>query len=140
VAELRRIREPLSGPPPADYWEKKVAEGWRPVAVEWERDDGGGEARPVEVPFGLRVAADCMGLEEHPEEAAALALMLELIAADRPLSGVAAELNHRGLRDRQGGEWSQVAVFEMLPRLIEAAPGIRTPQWIERHRVAGPGR
>jgi hypothetical protein len=51
--------------------------------------------------------------------------MLDLIARDQSVSEVAEELNRAGFRTRRGALWSRTAVFEMLPRLIEAAPDIR---------------
>ena len=51
-------------------------------------------------------------------------LMLALIAGDHPLSKIAEELNTRGHLMRNGKPWSQVTVFNMLPRLIEMAPEI----------------
>jgi hypothetical protein len=74
--------------------------------------------------FGLRVAGDCASLEEHPAETEVLFTMMELIIQDGPYSFIAEELNRRGYLTRQGGKWSAVAVFEMLPRLIEAGPRI----------------
>ncbi len=55
-------------------------------------------------------------------------LMIALIVDDRPLSKVAEGLNHHGFRQRSGGSWTQVAVFNMLPRLIEAGPHILSMQ------------
>ena len=43
------------------------------------------------------------------------------------------DLNGQGLKTRSGEEWTQTAVFYMLPRLIEAAPTIfSSGEWIER--------
>jgi len=82
-----------------------------------------GECRTkIEPPYGLRVAPDCRHLEAHPEEREVLATMLEVIRDDKPLSEVANALNHRGFRTRSGSAWTQVGVFDMLPRLIDAAP------------------
>jgi len=111
-----------------EYLRKRSEEGWRLVAVEWERDtpdDGHGAKWREEVPYGLRVSDDCLHLEENTREKEALELMLDLIATDRTLSQVAEELNRSGYATRRGSAWTQEAVFEMLPRLIEAAPQIR---------------
>jgi hypothetical protein len=48
--------------------------------------------------------------------------MLKLLSSDKPMSQIARELNDQNLRTRSGSPWSQTAVFNMLPRLIEAAP------------------
>jgi hypothetical protein len=77
-----------------------------------------------DVPFGLRVADDCMHLEEDPVERRTIEMMLKLISRDKSISQIAKELNTHGLRTRTGSPWTQTAVFNMLPRLIEAAPQI----------------
>lgn len=135
MARKIRVREALSRQPGPDYWNHKVEEGWRLVAVEWEREAAESEAGSSgeEVPYGLQVAEDCEGLEEHPEEMRTLTHMLDLIADDSSLSEVAAELNRRGFRSRGGAPWTQMSVFYMLPRLIEAAPRIRSgEEWGSR--------
>ena len=138
MAKVERVREVLSSPPAAEYWQEKAAEGWRPVAVEWEREvegaDSGGPLKE-EVPYGLQVSDDCFHLEENPAEVEAMRRMLEQIVADRPLSAAAAELNRRGFRQRSGAQWTQVAVFNLLPRLIEMAPRIySSDEWGEKER------
>ena len=136
MAKVERVREVLTSPPTAEYWREKAADGWRPVAVEWERDAEGAEQPGVlkeEVPYGLTVADDCLYLIENPTEVEAMRLMLEQIVIDRPLSAVAEELNRRGFRQRSGSEWTQVTVFNILPRLIEVAPRIYSSEdWSEK--------
>ncbi len=134
---VERVRETLTGIPAADYFISKAGQGWRPVAIEWERDldtESSGQGRTkIQPPYGLQVASDCASLEENPTEQEALALMLELIVKDRSLSEVADALNERGYLTRNGRSWSQVSVFHMLPRLIETAPAINaTPSWEAR--------
>lgn len=122
-----RMREQLTGLPTSEYLEAKAREGWRPLAIEWEREATGGGAASgwrQEVPFGLRVSPDCQHLEEHPREKESMKLMIALIVDDRSLSKVAEGLNQSGFRQRSGAPWTQVAVFNMLPRLIEAGPQI----------------
>ena len=127
-----RIREEFASAPRPEYLKSKMAEGWRPVAIEWVRHakDAGTGLAPKglkkEVPYGLKVSEDCLYLEEEPNEKAALKLMLALIAGDHPLSKIASELNRQGLHKRSGDPWSQVDVFNILPRLIEVAPEILT--------------
>ena len=132
----QRIREVLTETPDSAYWEKKLADGWRPIAVEWEREGPSEVPGPVyveEVPFGLRVADDCHHLTEDPEEMEALTLMMEMIVNDQPLSPVARELNGKGFRTRTGEEWTRQAVFHLLPRLIEIGPRIFShADWTER--------
>lgn len=144
MAKKERVREVLSTPLTADDLRRKARAGWRAAAVEWERDD---DATPEsslpaeEVPYGLRIAGD-HHLVEDRDEVAALALMLEQIVADKPCSAAAEELNRRGFRRRDGSRWTQVAIFNMLPRLIEVAPRIySSDEWSEkkerRHKVVG---
>jgi hypothetical protein len=121
---------------------EKVRKGWTLVALEWEREMSPDEVRSAglsrDVPYGLRVAADSLTLEENPEERAVLTAMLNLIVKDDvPFSQIALELNQRGFRTREGFKWSQTAVFEMLPRLVEVAPTIFSSEEWEalKHRI-----
>jgi len=127
MAKIERVREVLSRPFDEGYLRTKLKEGWRLVAIEWERDVEG-EVGPAlwieEVPYGLRVADDCLHLQENPVEKRTLELMLKLISSDKSMSQIAEELNRQGFRTRPGTAWTQTAVFNMLPRLIEAAPQI----------------
>jgi hypothetical protein len=78
-----------------------------------------------EVPYGLRLGANGLSLEENPEEREALTAMLNLIVKDdTSFSLVARELNAKGFHTREGLGWTQTAVFEMLPRMVEVAPTI----------------
>jgi hypothetical protein len=120
-----------------EYFQQKAEEGWRLVAVEWEREaEGeGGDLRLLieEVPYGLQVADDCLHLKDNPEELHVLMLMMELIVKDYSISRVADELNTQGLRTRRGTKWSAVSVFNMLPRLIEVGPRIfTTEEWVAK--------
>jgi hypothetical protein len=128
MANVERIREVVSKWPDREAWKARMDEGWRPAAIEWERDVGReeGESGQLkhEVPYGLMVSEDCRHLEQNPKEMAVLKLILALIAGDHPLSRIAQELNRQGHRMRNGAEWTQVAAFHMLPRLIEVAPDI----------------
>ena len=65
-----RVRENLTGLPALDHLVERAAAGWKPVAIEWERDALSPPASqqlpaheaPVEaIPFGLRVSDDCTG-------------------------------------------------------------------------------
>src|SRR5262249_41750802 len=126
--------------PGPDYLREKTEQGWRLIALEWERDAEDSElARREEVPFGLKVADDCVDLEDNPDERQALRLMLDLLVDDEiPLSRVSNELNQKGYRTRSGSKWTQAAVFDMLPRLIESAPRIfSTDEWALRKRHYG---
>jgi hypothetical protein len=113
---------------------RHIEQGWRLVAVEWERELPKGESNKAEeVPFGLQIAKDAQRLEENPTEQEVLRLMMELTVQDGPYSVIAEELNRRGYRTRQGMMWTPVSVFQMLPRLIEVGPRIFASQeWQQR--------
>lgn len=141
MANTRRVREVLSGDPGPDYWERKRNEGWELTAVEWTRPvdaeaPSGGDRH--EVPYGLRVAADCAHLEPDPEEQQALTVLLSLLIDDGlSLGRVAEEMNLRGLSTRAGRPWTQKAVFELLPRVVEASPVIlESPAWVRQKGTA----
>ena len=135
MAGQERIREAFASPPDPEYLRQRQAAGWRMAAVEWVRETEGGETTALQedLPYGLRVAGDCLHLEEDPVEKQALLLMLEMIIQDIRLPQVAAELNQRGFRTRMGKEWSPGAVFNLMPRLIEVGPRVfSSEEWIER--------
>jgi hypothetical protein len=135
MAKLERVRDFVTMPPTADYFGEKLAEGWRLVAIEWER--GASPAGPPveDIPFGLRVASDCRRLEEDPDEVQVLMLMLEVLVQDGPLSVAAQRINDRGFRTRDGQPWTRTALFYLLPRLIEVGPRLCTSEeWVERRK------
>ena len=139
MAQVERVREAWQGLLTHDDVRRKAETGWRPVAIVWERDaDERPFLREVDVPYGLKVAADTIHLEACADEHQVLLLTMELIVQDKPLSQVAAELNQRGFRTRAGFAWNPASVFELLPRLIEAGPRIFTSdEWVERRRRLG---
>lgn len=126
MARLERIREAVTAPVDAEHIRQKAEAGWRLVALEWQREITGEEAEPEtliqDVPYGLRVSNDCLHLSEDPAEKSVLLMMMELLVRDDPFFQVASELNQRGFRMRNGELWTPVAVFNMLPRLIEIGP------------------
>jgi hypothetical protein len=139
MSKLQRVREVPSGPLSQDYVSQKAKEGWKLTAVEWEREVDEPAAQPgpltEEVPYGLRVSADCSHLEENVTEKQALVLMMDLIVQDAPLSLVAEELNRKGFRTRAGANWTPGSVFDMLPRLIQVGPRIfSSTDWSARTR------
>lgn len=139
MAKVERIRQVLSSPFGAEELKTQVEQGWKVVAIEWEREVAE-EAPKVsttqeEPPFGLQVSKDNEQLEVNPTEREALFAMMELTVQEGPYSRIAEELNRRGFRTRQGRKWSPVSVFQMLPRLIEVGPRIfSTEEWVERRR------
>ena len=128
MAMVERMHERVSGALTEEYLQAKKTEGWRLVGVEWEREIEGGtvpEGWREEVPYGMRVADDCLHLQENPWERKALELILNLIAQDRSLPEIVDELNQKGHRTREDTPWTQVAVFKLLPRLTDAHAGLR---------------
>lgn len=139
MAKVERVRQVLSSPFGAEDIKNQTEQGWKIVAIEWEREvpEVGARAVPAgeEAPFGLQVAKDSDQLEVNPTEREALFLMMELTVQEGPYSRIADELNRRGFRTRQGFKWTPVSVFQMLPRLIEVGPRIfSTEEWQERRR------
>ena len=130
-----RVRETVWEPPSPHYLLEKARKGWTLVALEWEREMDADEAARMglacDVPYGLRIAANSLTLEEDPQERSILTAMLDLLVKDDVrFSMIAQALNRQGFKARGGKEWTQSAVFEMLPRLVEVAPTILTSeQW-----------
>lgn len=130
-----RVRDFVTTPPSAEYFRDKLAEGWNLAAIEWERGSAVPGPPVEDIPFGLRVASDCLRLEENPDEVQVLLLMLEVLVQDGPLSTVAQRINDRGYRTRDGEPWTRTALFYLLPRLIEVGPRLCTSEeWVERRK------
>jgi hypothetical protein len=142
MAKLERVRESVEGSLEAEYLRQRENAGWRLVGVEWERETEASKGAPAEratrlesTPYGVRVGGDCDHLEENPDEMQFLLSMMELIIQDISITKVAEELTRKGYRTRKGTEWGPVAVFNMLPRLIELTPRIFASQeWVERRK------
>ena len=139
MAKVERVRQDVSTSFGPEDLRRQTEQGWKLVAVEWERelpDETTEPAVPGEVPFGLQVAAEPPPrLEENPTEREILFLIMELTIQDGPYSAIADELNRRGYRTRQGLKWTPISVFQMLPRLIEVGPKIfATAEWQQRRQ------
>lgn len=134
MRQVIRYRQSVAGIPADVEIAAREREGWKLVALEWERDAESDAAPPqVDVPFGLRVAGDCRHLEEDPDEMEALTLGMELLVSECPFTRISDELNRRGHRTREGTAWTPVLVFNLLPRLIEVGPRIfPTEEWAQR--------
>ena len=139
MAKLERMRQEVPQSFGPDEIARRSEEGWKLVAVEWERalpDTEEGSRSAEEVPFGLQVSKDAARLEVNPTEQEALFLMMELTIQDGPYWAIAEELNRRGYRTREGMKWTPVSVFQMLPRLIEVGPRIfATREWQQRRAL-----
>jgi hypothetical protein len=133
MARRERVRETMTALPTLEHLVERVEQGWKIMAIEWERDvvsapAPGTEAEPVgeAIPYGLRVSEDCSSLVESPSERQIVITALDMIVDDRPLSQVADELNRRGHTQRDGQPWTPTALFVLLPRMIEIGPRLFT--------------
>lgn len=143
MAKVERLREAVHGKLDLEDMQHKYAAGWRLAALEWEREAAGDDGPTApgnlrELPFGLRIASDCMHLEEEPTEMKALNTLMELIVQDISMQHMADELNRAGYVTRGGKPWSAVSIFQIFPRLIELTPQIFNEQgWPSRRREIG---
>lgn len=133
VTKTEWLRENVADWPGPDTLAQRQSEGWRIVALEWQREVEEPVLAPPatvqwplaaqqELPFGTRIAADCHHLEENPEEMRVLQFLAELIVQDASFFAMADALNGRSMRTRDGKPWNAVAVFKLIPRLIEVSP------------------
>lgn len=131
-----RVRQVLSGPLESTDLQQRTSQGWKPVAIEWEREvETANDQLPAELPFGLQIAPETQRLEENPAEREILFQLMELIIQEGSYAHVADEVNRRGFRTRQGARWTPVSVFEMLPRLIEVGPQLfKSAEWQRRRQ------
>jgi Recombinase len=139
MKKRERVRQTVSGPLQADEIKQQTEKGWKLVAIEWEREVEVAEDQlPAEVPFGLQIAPETQRLETNPAEREILFLIMELIVQEGSYARIADEINRRGFRTRSGERWTSVAVFEIIPRLIEVGPHVlRSVEWQKRrHSLA----
>ena len=139
MAKKERIRETLTGLPTLEYLAQRIELGWRPSAIEWERNilpaDADPEGWSEEVPYGLRVSDDATRLVENTSEREIITLAIDLIVDDQPLSKVAHELNSRGYSTRTGEAWTPSDLFTLLPRMIQVGPKLFTSEeWLARRQ------
>jgi Recombinase len=134
MKRIERMRQMVSGPLEPASLKQQSDEGWKLVAVEWEREvETAAEQLSTEVPFGLRIGRESQRLEQDPAELETLLQLMELIVQEGSYSHIAEEINRRGFRTREGMKWTPVSVFEMLPRLIEVGPQLfQSAEWQKR--------
>jgi hypothetical protein len=137
---MQHSRDLVSGPITLDYLVRRAAEGWSIAAIEWVREaEKTDTAEPqqasmvkAEIPYGLEVAESGMELIPNPLEGSILLLILQKIVKEKRIGDIANELNRNGYRTRDGALWTAPAVFNLLPRLIEAGPELlKSPAWQE---------
>ena len=136
MKKTERVRQVVSGALEVADLKEQTEKGWKLVAIEWEREvETAADQLPGDVPFGLQIAPEAQRLEENPAEREVLFQLMELMVQEGSYARIAEELNRRGFRTRQGAEWSQVSVFEMLPRLIEVGPRVfQSSEWQKRRQ------
>jgi hypothetical protein len=140
MAYFERVRDVVSEPFSPEIIRQRTASGWQMVSIEWRRELPDSEAPPEggfseDIPYGLRISTDCKRLEIEPKENDALLLMMELLVQDFSYSHIVSDLNEKGFRMRDGRPWNRVAVFNMIPRLIEVGPRFfSTDEWDKRRR------
>lgn len=141
MAYFERMRDVVSEPFSAETIQRRAAAGWQMVAIEWRRELPDSETPPErgfsdDIPYGLRISADCQRLEVDPYENQILLRMMDLLAQDFSYSSIVSDLNEKGFRTRGGRPWTRVAVFEMMPRLIEVGPRLFASEEWEKRRKA----
>jgi hypothetical protein len=140
MAYFERVRDVVSGPFSPDVIQQRMAAGWQLISIEWRRELPDSERPPEggfseDIPYGLRISDDCSRLEPDPREHQALMLMMELLVQDFSYSSIVSDLNEKGFRMRNGKPWSRVAVFNMVPRLIEVGPRFfSSDEWEKRRQ------
>jgi len=140
MAYFERMRDVISGPFSDDILRQRTAAGWQLVSLEWRRELPDSElptagAFHEDIPFGLRISDDCKRLEVEPQENQALLQMMEMLVQDFSFSSIASDLNEKGFRTRDGHRWNPVAIFNMIPRLIEVGPRLfSTDEWEKRRQ------
>ena len=140
MAYFERMRDVIADPFSPDIIRQRTAAGWKMVSIEWKRELPDTEAPPEhafaeDIPYGLRISDDCQRLEVDPKENQVLLLMMDLLAQDFSYSSIVSDLNEKGFRTRDGKPWNRVAVFNMMPRLIEVGPRIFSSVEWEKRRV-----
>jgi hypothetical protein len=140
MAYFERMRDSISEPFSPELVRQRTAAGWQMVAIEWRRELPDAEA-PLDgdfnedIPYGLRITEDCKRLEADPIEHQVLMLMMELVTEDFSYAEIVAKLNDKGYRMRNGQLWNRIAVFRMIPRLIEVGPRFfSSAEWADRLR------
>jgi len=138
----QRVRDVVTSELTLDYFIRRSSEGWKLASVEWEREQSLAEAQPenkgeeVPLPYGLQVGPNGLNLEENPFESAVLLAILDQIIKERRISDIASHLNLQGYATREGLPWSPTAVFNLMPRLIEAGPFLlKSAAWQQRRSV-----
>ncbi len=95
-------------------WEREVIAERTREALQSKKARG---ERVGTVPFGYRLAADGVHVEEDADEQAVIATLRELRTAGYTLREIAAELNRQGSTTRRGSAWR----FQYVANVLKAA-------------------
>jgi hypothetical protein len=141
MAHFERIRDVISGPMSPEVIQLRAAAGWQMVSIDWRRELPDSEtpsegAFGEDVPYGLCISEDGLRLEVDGGENQVLLQMMELLSQDFSYSSIVSALNEKGLRTRSGQPWSRVAVFNMMPRLIEVGPRLFASDEWRTHQIS----
>ena len=93
-------------------WEREVIGERTSAALQHKKAQG--EYTGGKLPFGRRLAADGVTLEECAEERVILDVINQLQREGLSLRKIAEELNKRGVSRRNGREWHHVAVSRVI--------------------------
>ena len=109
MKKMEWTRDTLSSWPGSEYVQQRERAGWRLSAIEWQREaetsagSGLSDARlGEEIPYGTRIAGDCLHLEENPSEIEVLNRLAEMVVQDLSYNRMADSLNQSGFRTRSG--------------------------------------
>ena len=138
---MRQLRDEIESPVSLDYLHQRTSQGWKLKAVVWERaDEAAADAHaeePLAAPYGIEVVPDSARLQPKQDELEVLQSILEMVVVEKGVTNIAEDLNSRGFTMRNGKPWTSTAVFDLLPRLIEAAPDIlKRDDWQNRRKRA----
>ena len=140
MAYYERMRDVIPEPFSSEIIQQRYSAGWQMVSIEWRRELPDSESPreggfSEDIPYGLCVSDNCRRLEIEPAEHQVLILMMELLVQDFSYSSIVSDLNEKGFRQRDGRPWSRVAVFNMMPRLIEVGPRMfSSDEWEKRRK------
>src|SRR5260370_11974920 len=109
MKKMEWIREALSAWPSPEYLKQRETAGWRIVAVEGEREAQVESAAAStelvpgeEIPYGTRIAGDCLHLEENPAEMQVLNHLAEMVVQAHSHNHRPEPPNARAFRTRVG--------------------------------------
>lgn len=134
---MNYVRDHVQFPVPDDYFQRRIANGWKLRVIEWEQENKQETHENLnlteDAPYGLEVVLGALHLRQNPQEVAVLLTILEMIVRDESVPIIAHELNQRNFRTRSGRSWTAPEVFDLLPRVIEMGPTLlQSREWVSR--------